>query len=109
MRKLMNRITNVSILIILSLLILSFQCKKNTETEPTSETETENRETDKLDIGNMKNIIENSSELDTRIFVAIAIYHKSYISSFDEQTKNMNDEQKSAFFNEKNEGVFQIY
>jgi hypothetical protein len=95
------------VITVLLVFISSFQCKKNAETNNNQTTAVENTDNkDKIDIEEMKKTIADSTEMNTQVFVAIAVYHKYYTNQFGDTTKNMTDEEKSKFFEDKKNEFF---
>jgi hypothetical protein len=97
----MRKIIIIAFLGFFCLFLLAFQCRKKNETTTTVTTTTDNRSQEKINMDEMKKKIDESAEMSTEIFIAIAVYHKYYTSSYEEQTKGMNDEEKSKFYEGK--------
>jgi hypothetical protein len=102
----MRKIIILVSLCVLCLFLLAFQCRKNTETTTSVTTTTDNQGQEKVNMDAIKKMIDDSDGMNTEIFVAIAIYHKYYTSSFEDQTKNMSDDEKSRFYEGKKAEFF---
>lgn len=93
------------LLLFFILLLLFVQCKKSNEINENSNEDNNQNENNitkpKIDFDAMKKIIENSTSMDTEVFVAISVCHKFYVSKFDDEVKNLNEEEQKLFFYKK--------
>lgn len=92
---------------LLVVLALFSQCNKESNKKNVSEdvtTDIVNKE--KIDFDAMKKIIDDSQSMDVEVFIAVSVYHKYYISKYDEETKGLTEEQQKEFFSNKKDEFY---
>jgi hypothetical protein len=105
MRKLLINISFILILVSL----LAFQCKKNNENTNTEDNVTTETESDKskVDLSEMKNIIDSSTEINLEVFIAISVLKKNYIYQFENDINKLTEANQTKLIDEKNRVFFE--
>jgi hypothetical protein len=96
-------------LILAGLLFLSMECgifgkKKASEAENIILKNTGERSN--IDFKGLYEKVKKADKIDMEIFLSIGVLQKKYVSEFIPETEKMADEQKRAFFQEKNKEFF---
>lgn len=103
------------IIVLMILLLTLIGCWKSekaaTGTEQPRETSSlkipEADTTEKLDFKEMKKTIDESKKMTVEVFFAISVLHKKYVSQYNNQLKDLSEQEKKVFYHQKRNEFFQ--